>query len=102
MKIAKALGIIVLVVGIFAFGYWQGQGSRNAEHAASSHSATDAKPGGESMEGHDMGSGGINVSPEKQQLVGIRTAVAEVRPLVKKIRTEGIVTWRDESGASLQ
>ena len=93
MKIAKALGIIVLVVGIFAFGYWQGQGSRNAEHAASSHSATDAKPGGESMEGHDMGSGAINVSPEKQQLVGIRTAVAEVRPLVKKIRTVGIVTY---------
>jgi Cu(I)/Ag(I) efflux system membrane fusion protein len=45
------------------------------------------------MEGHDMSSGGINVSPEKQQLVGIRTALAEIRPLIKKIRTVGIVTY---------
>ena len=45
------------------------------------------------MEGHEMSSGSVNVSPEKQQLVGIRTAVAEIRPLVKKIRTVGIVTY---------
>ena len=40
-----------------------------------------------------MSSGSVNVSPEKQQLVGIRTAVAEIRPLVKKIRTVGIVAY---------
>jgi len=93
MKIAKALGILVLAVGVFAFGYWQGQGNTKADSTASSHSSTEADAAGASMEGHDMGSGEINVSPEKQQLVGIRTAVAEVRPLVKKIRTVGIVTY---------
>jgi Cu(I)/Ag(I) efflux system membrane fusion protein len=45
------------------------------------------------MEGHDMASGAVNVSPERQQLVGIRTASAEIRPMVKKIRTVGIVTY---------
>ena len=53
------------------------------------------------MEGHDMSSGGINVSPEKQQLVGIRTAVAEIRPLVKKIRTVGIVTYDETKVAQV-
>jgi len=93
MKIAKALGIIVLAVGVFAFGYWQGQGNTKADPTASSHPSGEVNAASGSMEGHDMGSGEINVSPEKQQLVGIRTAVAEVRPLVKKIRTVGIVTY---------
>ena len=53
------------------------------------------------MEGHDMSAGGINVSPEKQQLVGIRTAVAEIRPLVKKIRTVGIVTYDETKVAQV-
>ena len=93
MKIAKVLGIIVLIVGVFAFGYWRGQSNTKADPTASSHSSGEASAGNVSMEGHDMGSERINVSPEKQQLVGIRTAVAEVRPLVKKIRTVGIVTY---------
>ena len=45
------------------------------------------------MAGHDMGSGGVKVSPERQQLMGIRTATAEIRPMVQKIRTVGIVTY---------
>src|SRR4030065_1548376 len=93
MKIAKALGIIVLAVGVFAFGYWQGQTNRKPDPTASSQSSGEANTASGSMEGHDMSSGGINVSPEKQQLVGIRTALAEVRPLVKKIRTVGIGTY---------
>jgi len=53
------------------------------------------------MEGHDMPSGSVNVSPEKQQLVGIRTAVAQIRPLVKKIRTVGIVTYDETKVAQV-
>lgn len=53
------------------------------------------------MAGHDMSSGSVNVSPEKQQLVGIRTAVAETRPLVKKIRTVGIVTYDETKVAQV-
>ena len=93
MKIAKALGILVLAVGVFAVGYWQGQSNTKADHTASSHSSSEAGVTSASMEGHDMGSGEVNVSAERQQLVGIRTAVVEVRPLVKKIRTVGIVTY---------
>ena len=96
MKIAKALGVLVLILGVFAVGYWQGQSNTKADHGTSAHSSAEANPAGGSMEGHDMGSmatGEVNVSPERQQLVGIRTAVAEVRPLVKKIRTVGIVTY---------
>jgi Cu(I)/Ag(I) efflux system membrane fusion protein len=93
MKIAKALGVLVLIVGVFAFGYWQGQSNTKGDHSTSAHSSPEANTASGSTEGHDMGSEGIDVSPEKQQLVGIRTAVAEVRPLVKKIRTVGIVTY---------
>lgn len=93
MKTVKAVGVIVLIMGVFAVGYWQGQSHTKPAYTASSHSSTEASAASGSMEGHDMSSGGINVSPEKQQLVGIRTATAEVRPLIKKIRTVGIVTY---------
>jgi Cu(I)/Ag(I) efflux system membrane fusion protein len=101
MKIAKALGVLVLILGVFVFGYWQGRSNTKADHSASSHSSSEASAASGSMEGHDMGSEGINVSPEKQQLVGIRTAVAEVRPLVKKIRTVGIVTYDETKVAQV-
>jgi membrane fusion protein, copper/silver efflux system len=93
MKIFKALGVLILVGAVFAIGYWRGQNVSTTDHAPSAHSAADATPGSTTMEGHNMASGGVNVSPERQQLVGIRTAVAEIRPLVKKIRTVGIVTY---------
>jgi Cu(I)/Ag(I) efflux system membrane fusion protein len=86
---------LVLIVGVFAVGYWRGQGNKPADHstASSSPQPADMKSASGAMEGHEMSSGSVNVSPEKQQLVGIRTAVAEVRPLVKKIRTVGIVAY---------
>jgi Cu(I)/Ag(I) efflux system membrane fusion protein len=96
MKIVKIIGIAVLILAVFALGYWRGQNTTKPDHDASAGSAADVQPGGASMEGHDMSdtsSGAVNVTPERQQLVGIRTAVAEVRPLVKKIRTVGIVTY---------
>ncbi|MBI3001986.1 MAG: efflux RND transporter periplasmic adaptor subunit [Deltaproteobacteria bacterium] len=43
----------------------------------------------------------MNVSPERQQLVGIRTATAEIRPLVKKVRTVGIVTYDETKVAQV-
>jgi Cu(I)/Ag(I) efflux system membrane fusion protein len=89
MKILKALGVVILVGAVFAIGYWRGQNASTSDHAPS----TEASPTSTSMEGHDMASGSVNVSPEKQQLLGIRTASAEIRPMVKKIRTVGIVTF---------
>jgi len=93
MKILKPLAVLILIGAVFAIGYWRGQNASPTDHASSAHSAAQSTPESTSMEGHDMSSGSVNVSPEKQQLVGIRTAVAEVRPLVKTIRTVGIVTY---------
>ncbi len=103
MKSVKILGLLVLIVGVFAVGYWRGQSNKGVEHspASSSQQSTEMTSGSGAMEGHDMPSGSINVSPEKQQLVGIRTAVAQIRPLVKKIRTVGIVTYDETKVAQV-
>jgi Cu(I)/Ag(I) efflux system membrane fusion protein len=93
MKILKVLGALVLLAGVFAIGYWRGQSDPKADHALSGHSATETSTDSQSMQGHDMSSGGVNVSSEMQQLVGIRTATAEIRPMMQKIRTVGIVTY---------
>lgn len=103
MKIVKIIGFLIIGVGVFAIGYWRGQSHIAAEHspAASPQQASEAKSGNDAMAGHDMSSGSVNVSPEKQQLVGIRTAVAETRPLLKKIRTVGIVTYDETKVAQV-
>ena len=101
MKILKALGILILVGAVFAIGYWRGWNAPKADYAPPAHSAAETTPGSTSMEGHDMASGGVNVSPERQQLVGIRTASAEIRPMVKKIRTLGIVTYDETKVAQV-
>jgi Cu(I)/Ag(I) efflux system membrane fusion protein len=57
--------------------------------------------GKEATSGHETVSGAVNVSPERQQLVGIRTAPVEIRPLVKKVRTVGIVTYDETKVAQV-
>jgi Cu(I)/Ag(I) efflux system membrane fusion protein len=91
MKIVKFLGALVVLAGVFAVGYWRGQSDPQANRQPPGQA--DTAPGTQSMSGHDMTSTGVNVSPEKQQMVGMRTATAEIRPLIKKIRTVGIVTY---------
>lgn len=90
-KTARALTAIVLAAGLIALGYWAGRSL--PLHGLTS--ASQVNPGAgdaQSHAGHDMSSGDINVPADKQQLAGVRTAVAEVRPLAKKLRTVGIVT----------
>jgi Cu(I)/Ag(I) efflux system membrane fusion protein len=102
MKSAKIFGLVVLISATFVLGYyWRGRSDMSAGHPASSQPSTESKAESGSMAGHDMSDGAVNVSPEKQQLVGIRTAVAEVRPLVKKIRTVGIVTYDETKVAQV-
>ena len=102
MKSAKILGLVVLVSVTFVLGYyWRERSDPSAGHPASSQPSTETKAETGSMAGHDMSEGAVNVSPEKQQLVGIRTAVAELRPLVKKIRTVGIVTYDETKVAQV-
>jgi len=102
MKLVKILALLIIIVGVFAVGYWSGQNDKTADHSASSsQQSADMKSGSGAMQGHEMSSGSVNVSPDKQQLVGIRTAVAEIRPLVKKIRTVGIVTYDETKVAQV-
>ena len=72
MKSVKILGLLVLIVGVFAIGYWRGQSNTAVDHspASSSQQSSEMKSESGAMEGHDMSSGSVNVSPEKQQLVG--------------------------------
>ena len=93
MNILKAVGVLILIGAVFAAGYWRGQNAPHADPAPSAHPVAQTAPESTAMEGHDMTSGSVNVSPEKQQLVGIRTTSAEIRPMVKKLRTVGIVTY---------
>lgn len=101
MKTVKILGLILLIGGMFAVGYWRGQNPDGARHSPSSPEASDTKSESGATAGHDMPSGTVTVSPEKQQLVGIRTAQVDLRPLVKKIRTVGIVTYDETKVAQV-
>lgn len=102
MRSAKIFGLVVLISATFVLGYyWRGRSDFTAGRSVSFQPSTETKAETDSMAGHDMSEGAVSVSPEKQQLVGIRTAVAEVRPLVKKIRTVGIVTYDETKVAQV-
>ena len=85
-KALKTLSLLTVGLGLLAMGYWWGQNDPKGPSMAGGG-------GREASSAHEISSGSVNVSPEKQQLVGIRTTLAEVRPLVKKIRTVAIVTY---------
>ena len=90
-KTLQLVGMMILALALVAVGYWWGQSDKSI--AQSDLSTGPSGNASEHTGAHEAESGLVNVSPEKQQLVGIRTAVAEVRPVVKKIRTVGIVTY---------
>ena len=107
MRIAttlKALGLIVLAVGIFAGGYfWALRGTEPEMSTAQKTSdapekkAMDNMPGMGNMSGMQgmsgMAPGMVMVSPEKQQLMGVRIATVERRPIVRTVRTVGTITY---------
>src|SRR3990172_2514717 len=102
MKEKKALqlvGMIILALALIALGYWWGQNDKNV--VQSSPTATTSTAGHGETGSQADAPGSVNVSPAKQQLVGIRTAVAELRPLTKKIRTLGIVTYDETKVAQV-
>lgn len=102
MKSLKVLATAVSLLGLFALGYfWGTKHQPMADHAASPPTAGESKPPADSMAGHDMAAGEVSVSPEKQQMVGVRTALAEVRQLTKKIRTVGVVGYDETKVAQV-
>jgi Cu(I)/Ag(I) efflux system membrane fusion protein len=89
---------------VLAIGYWWGQNQKRIDPDSPSPQQAQTMDNMEGMQASDspeMKSGTVNVSPEKQQLMGIRTAVAEIRPLVKRIRTVGIVTYDETKVAQV-
>jgi Cu(I)/Ag(I) efflux system membrane fusion protein len=103
-KTLKAITFVVLAVGIFAAGYfWALRGMDNGMSPtakpsdAASMKVTENMAGMEGMTGmrgmSGMGTGMVMVSPEKQQLMGVRIATVERRPMVRTVRTVGTITY---------
>ncbi len=98
----KIIGVIVLSGVLFAAGYFWGQskvhqqmstGRPSESNDMAGMKGTSDMPG---MAGMNMAQGTAMVSPQMQQLMGVRTATVEARPLSKTIRAVGTVTY-DES-----
>jgi membrane fusion protein, copper/silver efflux system len=105
MPIVKTLRIFVVILlaaGIFAAGYFWAM--KSMEHTSNGKAGADPEKmdmtgtaGVQSMSG--MAPGMVMVSPEKQQLLGVRTATVERRPMVRTVRTVGTITY-DETKLS--
>ena len=98
----KILGVILLSGAIFAAGYFWGQSKVHQEVVSKQPSASSDMgsmkgmsdmPG---MAGMNIAPGTAMVSPQMQQLMGVRTAIVEAKTLSKTIRAVGTVAY-DES-----
>jgi membrane fusion protein, copper/silver efflux system len=95
--ILKSFLVVVIGAGLFASGYfWAMETISHAPEgkAAQSPEKMDgmaSTPGMAAMEG--MAPGMVTVSPEKQQLMGVRIATVERRPMVRTVRTVGTITY---------
>src|SRR5918996_1503958 len=102
--------LVVSAAGIFAAGYFWAL--RGMDHGTSSPEKTSDASGMKGMENmagmagmsgmegmSGMAPGMVMVSPEKQQLLGVRIATVERRPMVRTVRTVGTITY-DETKVS--
>jgi len=94
MKIFKILGVIVLSGGLFTAGYFWGQNKMHQMDQPSTGSGEMGNMPG--MAGMNMTPGTAMVSPQMQQLLGVRTATVEAKTLSRTVRAVGTVTY-DES-----
>ncbi len=96
-NVLKTFAIVVVSGAFFAAGYFWAQRKMADEVAATPPLAAGGEMAGmQGMAGMNMAPGTAMVSPEMQQLMGIRTATVETRTLGRTIRTVGIVAY-DES-----
>src|SRR4030065_529871 len=103
MKIAKTLlvsfAVMVSAVGLFVAGYlWGLRGMDAGMSATAKASEAAGRKGMENMAGMSgmqgmsgTAPGMVMVSPEKQQLMGVRIATVESRPMVRTVRTVGTI-----------
>lgn len=114
IKWAIAWGVLVAAsIGIFVVWYMDGtslkrrsggdtppsreplaQSQQKEEHAAHEGMSIPASPEPQRAAGEmDMAPGAVMVSPERQQLIGLRTGVVEHRSIERTIRTVGVVEF---------
>lgn len=96
----KAVGVGLLIILSAAGGYWLWL--RYAKQGPSA--PADAMPAMETAGGHEVHGlppGSVAVTDDQFQLVGMRTAIVERRPLIKKIRTVGIVSYDERRIANV-
>jgi Cu(I)/Ag(I) efflux system membrane fusion protein len=95
MKIFKILGVVVFSGGLFTTGYFWGQ---DKMHQQMGQTSTGSGEMGsmQGMAGMNMAPGTAMVSPQMQQLMGVRIATVEAKTLNKTVRAVGTVTY-DES-----
>lgn len=94
--ISKAFAFLVLGAAIFVLGYEWGTKTKDQDPASAQTpmgSNMAGMKGMEGMAGMDMPPGTAMVSPDKQQLLGVRTATVEAKPLSKTVRTVGTITY---------
>src|SRR5258705_9221177 len=95
----KIIGVIVLSGVLFAAGYFSGQSKQMGTGRPSEGNDMAGMKGMSDMPGMtgmNMAPGTAMVSPQMQQLMGVRTAIVEAKTLNKTIRAVGTVTY-DES-----
>lgn len=95
--IFKIFGVVILCGALVAAGYFWGQNQAHQQMGAMQTPAGSSEMANMAgMPGMNMAPGSAMVSPQMQQLTGIRSATVEARTLNKTIRTVGTVTY-DES-----
>ncbi len=101
-NVLKVFGVIVFSGVLVAAGYFWGQSKVDQQTGAGQPSESSDMAGMKGMSdmsgmaGMNMAPGTAMVSPQMQQLMGVRTAVVEARSLSKTIRAVGTVAY-DES-----
>jgi len=94
--IAKAFAFLVVGAAIFALGYGWGAKTQNHTRASTQTSVGSGMgdmKGMEGMQGMNMPAGTAVISPDKQQLMGVRITTVERKPLVRTVRTVGTITY---------
>jgi multidrug efflux pump subunit AcrA (membrane-fusion protein) len=93
----KIFLLVIFGAGLFASGYFWGMKGMAPMTGTNAGGNSDKMQGMENMSGmagmSGMTPGMVMVSPDKQQLTGVRTAVVERRTLSRSVRTVGVITY---------
>lgn len=96
----KTTVVVVSLLALAAGGYWTWARYGKETPSAANETMPAMETAGE-HEGHGLPPAAVAVGDDQSQLVGMKTAVVERRPLVKKIRTVGIVSYDERRIANV-